>query len=359
MGLFNRRVTAPAMGQAPVKAAAGASQVGSFINYTTSFTLERALSVPTIARSVALISSMIGTLELKQFTRRWNGDEYDRVYLPQETWMDRPDPKVTRNFIMSNTVQDMMLYGRAFWYVTTRYSNGFPASFTWLPNANVSTPNQQGPQFFGMPDTIEFNGLDLDVNNVVTFLSPFQGIVYSGARHINMAVHFDQAADKYASLETVPGYLQQRGGETMSGSELSELASSWAAARKANAIGALNDLAEFVEYKKDPSEVVADMRRFEALELSRLCNIPAYLVSAPVEGASFTYQNATQARQDLYLFGARPFIDAIEETLSLDTILPRGRYVEFDIDEYLEENAMTELPGAPSAPEGDDQDDSL
>ena len=137
--------------------------------------------------------------------------------------MDRPDPKVTRNFIISNTVQDMILYGRAFWYATTRYSNGFPASFTWLPQANVSTPNQQGPQFFGMPDEVEFNGLNLDVNNVITFLSPFQGIVYTGARQINMAVHLDIYADKLASLETPAGYIQQKGGEAMSEDDLTNL----------------------------------------------------------------------------------------------------------------------------------------
>lgn len=342
MGLFNRKVTAPAYGTAQVRAAAGSSQIGSFINYTTSFSSERALTVPTIARSIALISSMIGTLEFKQYTRRWNGEEYDRVYLPQETWMDRPDPKVTRNFIISNTVQDMILYGRAFWYVTTRYSNGFPASFTWLPQANVSTPQQQGPQFFGMPDEVEFNGLNLDVNNVITFLSPFQGIVYTGARQINMAVHLDIYADKLASLETPAGYIQQKGGEAMSADDLTNLAAAWANARKnGSAIGALNEYAQFIEYERDPAEVVAEMRKHEALELSRLCNIPAYLVSAPVQGASFTYQNAQQARQDLYLFGARPYIDAIEETLSLDNVLPRGRYLEFDVDEYLSENEMT------------------
>ncbi|CAB5224768.1 hypothetical protein UFOVP739_1, partial [uncultured Caudovirales phage] len=58
----------------------------------------------------------------------------------------------------------------------------------------------------------------------------------------------------------------------------------------------------------------------------------------PTEGASMTYQNAEQARQDLYLFGARIYIDCIEQTLSADNILPRGRYVEFDIDDYMEEN---------------------
>ena len=54
-----------------------------------------------------------------------------------------------------------------------------------------------------------------------------------------------------------------------------------------------------------------------------------------------TYQNAQQARQDLYLFGAKPFIDCIEQTLSMNNVTPRGRYIYLDIDAYLEEADMS------------------
>ena len=96
---------------------------------------------------------------------------------------------------------------------------------------------------------------------------------------------------------------------------------------------------EFREYKQKPQDVIADQRKYQALEMARLCNIPAYLVSAPTEGASMTYQNAQQARQDLYLFGARIYLDVIEQTLSMDNILPRGRYVEFNMEDYASEVA--------------------
>ena len=58
-------------------------------------------------------------------------------------------------------------------------------------------------------------------------------------------------------------------------------------------------------------------------------------MSAPTEGASMTYQNAEQARQDLYLFGARVYLDCIEQTLSSEQVLPRNRFVEFDLESYL------------------------
>jgi phage portal protein BeeE len=346
VGIFTRSVKTAEFASAPVQAAAGASQVGSFLTYTVGAGEERALSVPTISRARDLIASMVGSLELKHYSKQWNGESYDEVYLPLEPWMERPDPRVTRNFFFANLFSDLFFYGRAFAYVTTRYSTGLPASFTWLPAANIMTPDQQGPQWFGEANQILFNGIEISTADTIQFLSPIQGLLYQGARATSIAIHLDQAADRYATLETVPGYLQQKGGETMDGESLGDLAAAWASARKANAIGALNDYVEFVEYKKDPSEVLQASREYQALELARIANIPPYLVGIATGG--MTYQNAQQARQDLYLFGARPYLDALEQGFSMNTVLPRNRYVEFDIDSYLMDNNMSEMPSTPN-----------
>jgi hypothetical protein len=218
---------------------------------------------------------------------------------------------------------------------------------TWLPAASVSSTEQTGyPQFYGQSDELEFNGVPLDVNNVIQFISPIEGILRTGVRAINTSIYLDAAADRYAMLESTPGYLQQIEGEDLSGEELGELASAWAAARKNNAVGALSRQVQFREFAHPPAEIVGDQRKYQALEISRLCNVPAYLLAAPTEGASMTYQNAQQARQDLYLFGARLYLDCIEQTLSGNKVLPRGRYVEFDIESYLgiEDESAMETP---------------
>jgi hypothetical protein len=336
MGIFSRKVDTAAFASAPVQAAAGASYVNNFITYQTGSDEIRALSNPTISRSRDLLAGIIGSVGLKHYSKQWNGEDYDEVYLPLEPWMETPDPKVTRSFFFVNIFSDMFFYGIAYAYITTRYSTGLPASFTWLPAANMSSTQQTGiPQFFGPSDQLMFNGQELDVNNVVQFLSPIEGILKTGARAINTSLYLDAAADKMASLETMPGWLQQIDGEDMSGDDLGSLASAWALARKQNQIGALSRQIEFREFRNNPLEVIGEQRKYQSLEMARLCNIPAYMVSAPQEGASMTYQNAEQARQDLYLFGARIYMDAIEQTLSSAQVLPRNRYVEFDIEDYI------------------------
>lgn len=338
MGLF-RTKPAPAFGVSEVKAAAGgAGRPGAFSSYSVGAGTERALSIPTVNRAVGLITSTIAGLDLKQYVLQWDAgrEEYERIYVPGESWFTRPDPNVTRNFIISATVKDLMLVGRAFWYVTSRYSTGFPASYMWLPADQVNTLDQAGPEWFGMSNDIQFNGVELPTENVVQFLSPLDGILWTGNRAIDIAHRLDEAAKRFASAEIAAGYLQQKeGSEPMAADELSELAGAWAEARATRAIGALNQFVEFREFDSNPSTLqLMEGRQHAALELSRVCQVPAWLVGLSVGG--MTYQNSQQARTDLIMFGASPFINCIQETLSLDTVTPKGRHVEFDVERYLE-----------------------
>ena len=358
MAFFSRKITTAEFASSPIKAAAGVGMAGVPPMYAwSSGTFELiALSLPTVSRARDLIASTISSLEFRQYVKQWDSgsEEYEMIHVPNETWMENPDPKVPRQFILACTVSDLWMYGRAFWAVTSRNAtDGRPMSFEWLPAANIQTPSQIGPQYFGMPDQIQFNGVDLDPSEIITFLAPTTGLIFTGRRAVNIATHLDQYADRAATIETVPGYLQQTAaGETMSGEELGDLAAQWAQARReGNVIGALNNFVEFKEFKSDPLEVNAEQRQYQALDLARICSVPAYLVSAPTPGASMTYQNAKQARQDLWLFGAQMYAHAIESRLSMNDVLGRGRFVHFDTDELLGIVEMSDHLVEPEVPE--------
>jgi phage portal protein BeeE len=348
MGLRRKQRTA-AFASSPIEvkaAAGGASQIGALYSYSVGAGVERALSVPTISRARDLIASMIASLDLKQYTLQWDGENYEEVHIPGESWFTRPDPRVTRNFIMANTFSDLFFYGRAFWHVRTRYASGFPASFEWLPAGSTTTTDQAGPQWFGISNQVYFNGMHVPTEDVVQFLSPINGLLYFGARAIDISIRLDTAAKRFASNEISSGMLQQVDGEPMGSDELGELAAAWATARANNAIGALNQYVKYVQFDTDPSKLqLTEGREHASLELARMANIPPYMVGIATGG--MTYMNAQQARQDLYLFGAKPFISCIEETLSLDTVTPRGRHVRFDVEKYLTEFTTTEVDTAP------------
>ncbi len=345
MGLFTKKEP-PAFGtSAPVTAAAGyGGRPGPLSQWTVGAQVQRALSIPTVSRGVGLITSTIAGLDFKTYTLGWNGEEYERNYIPNETWMQRPNPEVTRSFMISSTVQDLMLWGRAFWVKMTEYSTGFPASFMWIPHENVYTPNDAGPEWFRMPDDIEINGVPIDPANVVTFLSPINGMLWTGNRAIQIATELDAAALRFATNAggIASGYLQQKdSGEPLGGEDLTELAQAWADARGKLAVGALNNLVEWRESSIDASKLqLHEGRQHAALELARVLQVPAWLVGVSI--SSMTYQNSQQARQDLILFGAKPYIDCLQETLSLNSVIPNGRYVELDVVKYIRdvENAV-------------------
>jgi phage portal protein BeeE len=164
-----------------------------------------------------------------------------------------------------------------------------------------------------------------------------------------LLLRLDQSAERFATNEIAAGYLQQKGGEPMSGEELAEMAAAWASNRRTNAIGALNELVAFESFDVDPSKLqLVEGREYQTKELSRLMDIPAYLLA--IDQSGMTYANAQQARQDLILFGARPLLHAIEERLSMDDILPRGRHVHFAVEDYLAEFMPTETPPADPTP---------
>ena len=356
MAFFSRKIKTAEFASSPIKAAAGVGRNGAFPMYAyMNGTFEQtALSLPTVSRARDLLASTISSLEFRQYVKQWNGTEYEEIHVPNESWMENPDPKVPRQFILANTVTDLWMTGRAFWAITSRNAtDGRPMSFQWIPSSNISTPNQEGPQYFGMPDVIKFNGVDLDPNEVITFLAPTTGLMFSGRRAVSIATHLDQYADRAATIETVPGYLQQTAaGETMSGEELGDLASQWAQARReGNVIGALNNYVNFVEFDRDPLAINAAQREYQALDLSRICSVPAYLVSAPTPGASMTYQNASQARQDLWLFGAQMLAHAITSRLSMNDVVSRGRYVCFDTDDLLAVGDMHDALVEPQVPD--------
>jgi len=296
---------------------------------------------------------MVGCLPLRHYTKQWTGERYEKIYLENEMWMDQADPKVTMNFLMSNTAMDIMMRGRAFWYVTTRSSaTGRPLSFQWLPAEMVQTLDQRGPQYFSQSDDIMFNGVKLATEDVIQFISGVQGFLFTGARTITTALKLDQAAERFASNEIAAGWLTVgENSEQMSAEDLGELAASWRQARQTGAIGALAGGVTFNEFKSDPNKLqLLESRQYSSLEVSRQVGVPPYLLGIGIAG-SFTYQNAQQARQDLYLFGAKQVLDVIQSTLSMTNVLPRNRFVEFDTESYIYENNLAEVPTEPAMAE--------
>ena len=345
MAIFNKSIKKAAISPQPTKAAAaggafyqnnnaGAQLVGQYYSYVEGTARNRAMSQTAVSRSRDLMASVIGCMSLKQYSELWNGNEMEKIPMAPRTWLRRIDPSVPNNFILSWTFDDLFFYGRAFWYITSRTADGYPASYSRLPSAMCQTLDQSGPVWFAPSKQIVFNGAELDPANVVQFLSPIQGIVYMSEQSIATALKLEAARYRNASSAIPAGILRQTGGEPLSAQELADLAAAFNAARETNQTAALNEFVSYTETQTSPDKMLLiESANFSAMEMARLCNTPPYLLGLSV--GSYSYQSSAESRMDLWTFGVRAYADCITGTLSQNNILPNGTYVEFDVEQYL------------------------
>jgi phage portal protein BeeE len=353
MALFNR-VTKAAISPAPAQAkaaaaggystnSAGRNLVGNYAQYLEGPARNRAMSVATISRARDLMASVIGSLPLRMYNESWNDSEkeMEKQYLAPRSWLRQPDPTVTYNFLMAWTFDDLFFYGRAFWYITSRTQDGFPASFTRIPAGSVTTTDQAGPVWFAPSNEVFWQGNALDPKDLVQFLSPIQGIVYMSEQTVATALKLEAARYRNAESSIPAGVLKQTGGEPLSAQELADLASAFNAARATNQTAALNEFLSYTETTATPDKMLLiDAANYQALECARLTNCPPYLVG--VSTGAYSYQSSEQARADLYIFGVQAYAECISSTLSQNNVLPRGTYVEFDTEKFLIENEIAD-----------------
>jgi phage portal protein BeeE len=362
MGIFDRKINKAAISPAPAKAAAasamnpgynssnvGANMIGQYYTYREGQLRAAAISIPAISRARDLLASVIGCMPLRAYSEMWNGEEMERVYIAPRSWLRRPDPTVPFNFLMSWTFDDLYFYGRAFWYITSRTADGYPASFSRLPAGSVTTTDMAGPVWFAPSKEVYFQGGQIDPANLVQFLSPTQGMVYSSQAAIETAIKIQDARARNASSSIPAGVLMQTGGEPLSAQELADLAAAFNTARATNQTAALNEFLKYEPTTMSPDKMLLiESANYSALETGgRIGNVPPYLIG--VSTGSYSYQSSQQARMDLLFFGVKLYADAIAETLSMNNVLPNGTYVAFDYESYLEENYLADKMEMPES----------
>jgi hypothetical protein len=110
--------------------AAGVSLIGQYYTYQEGEARNRAMTVPAISRARDLHANVISAMPLKMYRERWNPDtrEMEDEDLAPRSWLRRPDPSISYETLMSWTFDDLFFFGRAFWYITSRTQDGYPAS---------------------------------------------------------------------------------------------------------------------------------------------------------------------------------------------------------------------------------------
>ena len=297
-----------------------------------------AMSVPSVARCRNLISGVVADLPLNLY-RKSTGEE-----LGNPIWVEQPSINQPRSVTMAWTVDSLMMYGVAYWEVTEVYAeDGRPSRFEWVPNVKVTFETD----LYGNKVTQYYVDAvarpQWGVGSLITFQAFDEGILDRGAETIKAAIDLRKAAVLAASTPMPSGVLRNNGAD-LDPKEIAGLLAAWKNARQNRATAYLTSTLEYQPTSFSPKDMMYDeAQQFLATEIARLCNIPAYMVSAEANN-SMTYANVLDERKQFYALSVAPYVNAIQDRLSMDDITARGNAVRFDVDSsFLKTEPMDRL----------------
>jgi HK97 family phage portal protein len=328
----------------PLLEAQAAPQVlGEYSPYAMPFqyayvSREDALSVPALQRCRNLLAGTIGAIPLELYKKSTNEE------LGSPAWLEQPSYSQPRSVTIAYTVESLLLYSQAFWKVVEVYQeDGRPSRFEWIANNRV-TITLDSTNTFVKSYAVDGMTLPMDgLGSLVTFQSLLPGILNTGIQTIRAAIDVQKAATIAASTPMATGYIKNTGAD-LDPKEVQGLLASWKSARNNRSTAYLTSTLEYNPVSFSPKDMMYNEAiQNLATEIARLCNVPAYYVSAEMNN-SMTYANVQDERKQFLLLSLQPFISAIEDRLSMDDITARGNVVKFDIDKnFLRTDPMQEL----------------
>lgn len=328
----------PAVYDAPFGSSYAMGNFGGLNNWASPIDRQLAVSVPAVSQCLQLIKSTIAGIPLSVYSIA-SGEE-----IPAPSWVRQPDARAPRSVTIAWTVDSLIMYGQAFWRVESVYADdGRPASFEWIQNSRVTTkitPMTQQVEYY-MVDATRVP--DTGVGSLVTFQGFDQGLLVKGQRTINTAVQVENAANVGMSTPAPTGYLKNSGAD-LPESNVQAILNAWRNARQNRSTAYLTSTLDYVSSSYSPSEMAYNDAIEElAAQIARLMNVPANMINAE-HNRSSTYQNVLDQRKEFLAYTLAPYVNAIEDRLSMDDLTPRSQVVRFSVDEtFLRANPMDRL----------------
>ena len=309
-----------------------------FFTPQTFITRSDAIAVPSVARAAALIKGVVGTLPLHLY-RKSTGQE-----LGNPIWLDQPDYRQPRVITLGWTVDALFFYGVAYWEVTELYADdGRPSRFAWVANTRVTVTLNNTNTLVKSYAVDGSERPNSGIGSLITFQAMDEGILNRGGRTLRAALNLEKAAAVAAETPIASGYIQNSGAD-LPEDQISGLLAAWKLARTQRSTAYLSSTLKYEPTAFSPKDMMYSEAKQElATEIARLCNVPAYLLSADANN-SMTYSNVMDERKQFVDMSLRPFISAIEERLSMNDMTNSQNYVRMSLDDsYLRSDALTRL----------------
>jgi HK97 family phage portal protein len=314
----------------------------AFNNYIPSTMLpigrDEAISVASVSRCRNLIACTIANMPMHLY-KKSTGEE-----IGSPLWLEQPSISQPRSITIAWTVDSLLFYGVCYWRVTEVYfDDGRPARFEWIAPTRVSFTTEPNTNYI-ISYNVDGKAVPMSgLGSLVTFQSQDDGILQRGSRTLRTAIDLEKAM-RVATATPMPSGVLKNNGADMDPSEVQAILSAWKQAREQRSTAYLTSTLDYQPTSFSPKEMMfVDAIQNVSTQIARMMNVPAYYISAD-QNNSMTYSNVQDERKQFVALTLAPYINAIQDRLSMDDITARGNIVKFDVDSaFLKTDPMERL----------------
>jgi len=263
----------------------------------------------------------------------------------EPAWVSSPDPNVYPNGIgdaLHAIVAQMYGWGFSCQYVTDRYEDGYPRTWTVLDSASLNIKFEDGARQYRYGDEI------LDPSRIIQIdRNPSNAAHGTSALRAYAQVAYGLLAAGNQSMSVNQGGIPQFYLKTlrkMTAEQASDLQTQWmtATSSRNGAPPVIPPEIEPTAMSFDPADLaLLETQQWNALALMSAFGVPGMLLNFVLTGG-LAYQNPAQLGEMWWRFELRPTGTRIANAFTAQA-LPRGNWVSFDAaDTFLPLDAMSD-----------------
>lgn len=255
----------------------------------------------------------------------------------EPAWVSSPDPVWYPNGIQDAlfaAVRSLYGWGDAFIYVTARYANGFPSSWTVLDPSQVGVYFVNGRRSYRLAET------PIDSSDVVQVSrNPGRGVRGTSALQAYAAAMTSSLSSSDLGRRIIEGGIPNavlKSQRKLTEAQAVDLQNQWVerTSLRRGAPAVLPPDVDFETLSFDPKALMLlDGQQFDARTIASAFGVPAVMLNLPLE-ASLTYQNPAMLFEQWWRSELRQTATRFTQAMSAN-MLPRGQWVEVDARDAL------------------------
>lgn len=283
-------------------------------------TRKAAIQVPAVKRCRDMICGPLGGLPLDLYAA-------DRTPIEPSPF-EQPERSLARSVSMTRLFEDLLFEGIAWWDIVESGFRDYPLFFKRLRPGRVTVDEDRGKIYVDGKERA-------DHGTLIRFDSPTDGLLIAGARAIRTCLALDAAAaDAADGVPAVQYFTPAENADPGDDDEIEALLDKAQAARRERRIGYVPAALNLHDGTWDPKKLqLVEQRQHAVLEIARVAGIDPEELG--VSTTSRTYANQFDRRKAFLDFTLAPYIDAVQDRLSMGDVNPRGQFVRFDLNKFL------------------------